>query len=352
MGRLYSWGANTYGQLSLGHCDDVHLPTLTTNLRTLDEASVDRNVCPVEMEGGANHMMMIDENGNLFACGDNRNAQLFLPHSSSDDPLNSEGTLARFSRVMSGVVSVACGWDFSVVALKNGSVFHSSHQGRLFDDDFGGRRVIKVSCGVHHSFALTEDHISFGFGGNKNGELGLNLQDSNRRWIKVAEGVKDVKAGQTHSLLLMQDGTLKFLGRNRFKQCPPDVIPGRIMHIGSGWNHTIVIAEDSTERDGGTCHAFYAHCYGKNDLGQLGNPDPTLHYNCFVLPFKPVDLRVGSEHAMILFDNGEIITWGWNEHGTCACTPSLSAMPKILDNLNGKAVLIGCTFAGCFAFVE
>ena len=352
MGGLYSWGANTYGQLSLEHCDDVHQPTLTTSSRALDKSSIDQDTQLVDMEGGANHMMIIDENGNLFACGDNRNSQLFLVHPSECGALKSEGKLTRFTKVMGGVASVACGWDFSVVAMKNGSVLHSSHQGRLFDDDFGGKRVCKVSCGVHHSFALTEDHVLFGFGDNKSGELGSNIKDSNRRWIKVAEGVKDVKAGASHSLLLMQDGTLKFLGRSKFKQCPPDIIPGKIRHIGSGWNHTIVITEVLEAREGVTCQAFYVHCYGKNDLGQLGNPDPTLHYNCFVLPLKPIDLRVGSEHAMVLFGNGKIIIWGWNEHGTCARAPSLMTMPEILNHFDRKVVLIGCTFAGCFAFVE
>ena len=54
---------------------------------------------------------------------------------------------------------------------------------------------------------------------------------------------------------------------------------------------------------------------------------------------------------MILFDNGRIMIWGWNEHGTCACTPSLAVTPRILNDLGGNAVSIGCTFAGCFAFV-
>ena len=167
----------------------------------------------------------------------------------------------------------------------------------------------------------------------------------------MSENVKGVAAGLNHSLLWMQDGTLRFLGKNKFNQDPgAKMASGRVIHVGSGWNHTIVV----TEEDGNAgCHAFHAHCYGKNDMGQLGSMDVSLHHHRFALPFKPVDLKVGSEHAMILFENGGIMIWGWNEHGTCACSPSLAVTPTILNNLEGNAVMfIGCTFAGCFALVE
>ena len=339
MPSLYSWGANTHGQLSLGHCEDVYQPSLTTCSWT---SSLEKNTAIIEMEGGANHMMILDDDGNLYACGDNRNGQLFIPS-------HSETKLMEFKRVMSEVASVACGWDFSVVARKDGSVIHSNYQGRVFNSDFEGKKVCKVSCGVHHSFALTEDHVLFGLGSNKHGELGSNVKDSTEHWAKMSENVKEVAAGLNHSLLWMEDGTLRFLGKNKFNQDPSaKVASGRVIHVGSGWNHTIVITEQY-----GSSQTFHAHCYGKNDMGQLGSMDTNLHYHCFALPFKPIDLRVGSEHALILFENGRIMIWGWNEHGTCACSPSLTVNPRILNNIEGHAVtFIGCTFAGCFAVVE
>ena len=272
---IYSWGANTRGQLSLEHCEDVHQPALTT-CPWMD--SIGKDVKITEMDGGANHMMIIDGEGNLYACGDNRNSQLLLPS-------HSETKLTTFAKVMGGVTSVSCGWDFSVAARRDGSVLHSNHPGRIFENEFGGKRVCKVSCGVYHCFALAEDHALFGFGSNKHGELGQNVKSADALWTRVAGNVKDVKAGLNHSLLLMQDGTLQFLGRNKFGQCPPSTITsGRILGIGSGWNHTIIIT-------GTESHAFHAHCYGKNDMGQLGSADTTLNYHCFGLPFKPLDLQ-------------------------------------------------------------
>ena len=133
-------------------------------------SSLEKDARIIGMEGGANHVMILDDEGNLYACGDNRKAQLFLPS-------HSEAKVMEFKRVMSEVASVACGWNFSVLARKEGSVLHSNHQGRVFDDDFGGRMVCKVRCGVHHSFALTQDHVLFGLGSNKHGELGSSAQD-------------------------------------------------------------------------------------------------------------------------------------------------------------------------------
>jgi len=47
--------------------------------------------------------------------------------------------------------------------------------------------------------------------------------------------------------------------------------------------------------------------WGRNDHGQLAPRD---------LP-RAVKLAVGSEHALILSEEGEVTAWEWGEHGNC-----------------------------------
>lgn len=30
-----------------------------------------------------------------------------------------------------------------------------------------------------------------------------------------------------------------------------------------------------------------------------------------------VDLHLGAEHGLVVIKSGEVMTWGWNEHGNC-----------------------------------
>lgn len=66
-GHVWSYGANTFGQLGLGHTEDQDHP------RRIDYP------CPIwDISCGDNHSLLLDTNYDIWVMGDNRNGQLAI----------------------------------------------------------------------------------------------------------------------------------------------------------------------------------------------------------------------------------------------------------------------------------
>ena len=67
---LFGWGANSHGQLGLGHKSEQENRPKHVNCSTV--------LCQVS--GGGGHTLAVDKDGTLFVCGWNRFGQLGLGH--------------------------------------------------------------------------------------------------------------------------------------------------------------------------------------------------------------------------------------------------------------------------------
>lgn len=116
--NLYSWGANSYGQLGLGNQDDHLLPQKVVLPETLDGTILNQPVANriKSITGGGGHSIIIQDDGSLFTCGNNCNGQLGLNHYNN---------IAAFTRVNlpAVILQASAGWDFTVVLSDRGEVF-------------------------------------------------------------------------------------------------------------------------------------------------------------------------------------------------------------------------------------
>lgn len=84
--------------------------------------------------------------------------------------------------------------------------------------------IIAVSCGHHHSLALSKSGYVYSWGHNAFGQLGIGCRDRFRnipiRVRVIAEDilVSKVACGQNHSLILSTEGMVYAFGRNNFGQ--------------------------------------------------------------------------------------------------------------------------------------
>lgn len=326
--RLLAWGANGEGQLGTGSTEDVHTPQPV--LGDFDATEI------AHLAGGANHAFLLAKDGVLYGSGDNRARQLGI-----------EGVRhTRFVRVAESVSMISCGWSHSMRVDRNGATWAcgSNARGQLPEScpawtevPIGDAAPVRLVCGVFHSLLLASDGVLYGLGQNRHGQLGSQNAAQLLSWTPVAAGVKDVAAGLQHTLILYSDDTFGLFGLQKHGQQPRELC-GAIRFIGSGWNHVVVVTCQGT--------AWSASCFGKNDLGQLGHPDASLRRHRFSLPAPVRELQVGAEHCVVLLESGDVMTWGWNEHATCADTPSNSCTPQIVAH---NVDLVGVTYAGCFA---
>ncbi|NXV79647.1 SRGEF factor, partial [Atlantisia rogersi] len=159
-------GANSYGQLGLGHKEDVLVPQLLKDVscKCQDIKSI---------AGGGGHSAIITGAGELFVAGHNKDGQLGLTH--TEDVL-------RFTlcTALSGfcVKQVACGWDFTIILVGSGLVLScgSNSFGQLGVPQLSGpclipqkieslkEVVVDVAAGLRHALAATENGSVFQWG--------------------------------------------------------------------------------------------------------------------------------------------------------------------------------------------
>ncbi|XP_045871983.1 secretion-regulating guanine nucleotide exchange factor isoform X4 [Meles meles] len=283
---LFAWGANSYGQLGLGHKEDVLLPQQLSDF------------CKPEyirrITGGGGHSAVITDGGGLFVCGLNKDGQLGLGH--TEDVLYF--TACR-SLLGCPILQVACGWDFTIILTESGQVLScgSNCFGQL-GVPHGPRRcvvpqaieqllrekVVCIAAGLRHALAATASGVVF--------QWGTGLASSGRRlcpgqtlppFLTAREpsrvtGLENSKvtcvlAGSDHSASLTDAGELYVWGSNKHGQLAslaaflpiPQKIEAhcfqneKVTSVWSGWTH--LVAQTETGK---------VFTWGRADYGQLG----------------------------------------------------------------------------------
>jgi alpha-tubulin suppressor-like RCC1 family protein len=227
---VWSWGADNFGQIGDGpHPGDV--------------AATRRKTLPIGHAGliavavGEHHSLALDDNGSVWAWGDNSYGQLGTgDNTGRDRPVQVHG--------IGQITAIAAGWNFSLALDTNTRVWAWGHNGwkqlgngtddtsnhgipkkvRNLDniDDLTG--VTAIAAGLGHSLAVLHDRTVCVWGSTWEGQGGTGksglfyhtpvkvLSDTTKN-AELAD-VTTVAAGHYHSLALHTDGTVSAWGWN------------------------------------------------------------------------------------------------------------------------------------------
>ncbi|KAF7233148.1 hypothetical protein EG68_10971 [Paragonimus skrjabini miyazakii] len=125
----------------------------------------------------------------------------------------------------------------------------------------------------------------------------------------------------------------------------PDSFGGRpVVQTASGWSNVLALTDTGV-----------VFTWGRSDLGQLGRPhlSDCLSGSPRTPEFDPlpgrvsfgdddgsvtriVDIRAGSEHCLAVDSDGNLWTWGWNEHGMCGVLENTLSENDSLDCPGGN----------------
>ncbi|XP_023406574.2 secretion-regulating guanine nucleotide exchange factor isoform X4 [Loxodonta africana] len=344
-------GANSYGQLGLGHKEDVLLPQ---QLNDFCEPG-----CVRRITGGGGHSTVVTDEGGLFVCGLNKDGQLGLGH--TEDVLYFTPCTSLLG---CPIQQVACGWDFTIILTESGQVL--SCGSNLFGQlgvPHGPQRcvvpqviellreeVVCVAAGLRHALAATASGIVFqwGTGLASSGRrlcpgqtlpLFLTAKEPSRVTGLETSKVRCVLAGSDHSASLTDAGELYVWGSNKHGQLSAQAaflpVPQKIeVHcfqnekvtaVWSGWTH--LVAQTETGK---------VFTWGRADYGQLGRkleahegwkqekqesslpclkPRNSVPSSLHCLT-GAIEVSCGSEHNLAVM-GGVCYSWGWNEHGMC-----------------------------------
>merc|ERR1712136_265901 len=143
-GQVYAWGLNVKGQLGMGDMRNRKTPTLI-------EALKDQTIVAVAV--GRQHCLLLNDMGEVFACGDNAKGQCGIGKARTTTCL----PVKVDDKTMGPVKSVRCSDEFSLFLTEDGKVFAcgSPENGQLGhgreDKEIGVNKVI-----FHYAYTPNE----------------------------------------------------------------------------------------------------------------------------------------------------------------------------------------------------
>lgn len=340
MAGVLTWGQDHLGQLGLNRSLYSTNPVIINDTGPLAGKQVTRVV------DGNDHALALTADGLLFAWGDNDDGQL---GSGNTRPENRPAPVSMAAFNGKTVVGIAAGWDFSLAWTSDGSVFawgrSEAGQCGLFTPrvltprliNTGAlttRSVTKVVAGSYFALALMSTGELVAWGDNRFGQLGDGTTTNADIPLLVSEApelsgleIKEVAAGNFHSLAVASDGRIFSWGLNEFSQLGragnarmpglvdmTGVLAGKkVQKVTASYSHTVALTEDGL---------LYA--WGDNfDYTFLGNYTLTADTSqtpCAVRmdefgTRRIVQVASGQNHNMALADDGTLYVWGYNYYG-------------------------------------
>jgi uncharacterized repeat protein (TIGR02543 family) len=308
-GKSYLWGLNDTGQLASGNLESIYRPIETLNLNSSDQI--------LKFELMDNFTGALTNNGRLFFWGREEQGRLSLNYGSSVETYTSPKEITNQFIIENGdkIMDFSMSEGAGTAITTNGRIFTWGWQqyGSLGNGTISGpyytsyyfiliypnsdriinisnnfsldnlEKIVNVDRGKNHAAAITNLGKLFLWGSNSRGQVGNGtFVDqttptllNNRMQLTVNEKVIDVSLGSEHSGAITSNGRIFMWGKN-----------------GNG---------ESIEN--------------LNNLNDINSPlDKT---NSFLLNAdeKLVDIELGSSFSTALTNQGRVFTWGSNWAG-------------------------------------
>lgn len=313
--------------------------------------------------GGGHTLIAVDDGRRVFACGWNNKGQLGL--GDLKDRTEFEEIQLKL-RDDERIQQLSCGWDTSAVLTSHNRlfVFGGNAFNQLGLENIKenvtlprelklpeGEKPLEISLAMRHILIRTEDRIFI------SGKSQV-LKDIRHQKMEIEEYppfvafkpnevVDKLSSGQHHIIYSScSGGKIAGIGQNKFYQTEVLNFPEQIVDICSGWTHNAALTAPGE-----------VFLWGRNCYGQLGTGKTT---ECEGIPIKlnihekVHKISLGSEHGLVQTVNGNIYTWGWNEHGNCGngTTENVLTPERIEIPGSKKASLSVCGAGFCFVVVN
>lgn len=318
-GSIMGIGYNSYGQLGLGHKDNI---TEFTKLPI--DGDVKNIVC-----GDYNTLVLL-EDGRLFVTGYNSNGQLGLGHKEHIT------AFTEVTDIPDNIKNIDCAGSNSAILTEDGKLYTCGYNyyGQLglglpmnSDNDVSKftlvpdiENVKKVSYGGSHCLILLENGDVYGAGYNGNGQLGIYNTTNKNVFTKISySNVKDISCGGSHSVIIDSSYRIRVAGYNYYGQLGIGD-SGRNAQNQTSFTPLIDLYNTSLVACGDNS-VFIDSSYGKfvagsNYYGQLGvgdNKNKYIFTNLSISPIKKI--CIGSIHTVVLLESGHVQVTGDNSYG-------------------------------------
>jgi alpha-tubulin suppressor-like RCC1 family protein len=309
-GTVWAWGSKQFGQTGTGV-----------------GSSSSKDLTPVQVLGlpkikaiaaGGYHSLALDENGLVYAWGQNSSGQL--------------GT---------GSTGAPQGTPVQVPGLST---------------------ISAIAAGENHSLAMGANGEIWAWGTNSNGQLGLGVLSGGTyptyyptpAQVSIQDGAAAIAAGSLHSLAVSKSGAVWAWGNNYRGQIgngksgaySKQIAPYNVSLGGAG---AVAVA-------GGRYHslALLANgtlmAWGDNDYGQLGIGNKTMKTSPEAVPGLTgvTQITAGYYFTLARVSSGAVWAWGTDSSGQLGdgnATSTGSTIPQVVPGLDALVIAAGYSFA-------
>ena len=182
------------------------------------------------------HVLVLMENGDLYAQGDNLYAQL-----GQNDRNPHEG----MQFVMSDVKAIAAGSYFSACVTEDGELYWwgylvqqmgGNEVANTFDPEYLGNGFVDVEAGTCTLTALKEDGTVWTMGSSAYGARGDGTESHlTREPAQVFSGAVEIASGENHTLVRTASGDVYGWGDNSSQQLLPHQLKGVTVYDDEGY---------------------------------------------------------------------------------------------------------------------
>jgi len=303
-GTLWGCGENRDGQLGDGTKTDKSIPVVI--MRDIQS-----------MVAGYYHSLILKTDNTLWACGNNQYGQL------GDGTTTDRLTPVQ---VMSNVRTMATGNYHSLILKTDNTLWAcgNNQYGQLGDGTTTDRltpvqvaiAINSVAAGFDFTLLLKLDNTLWGCGSNSEGAIGRGTYYSYSIPVEVTSGVKNITAGDRCSLFLKSDSTLWVTGYNMFQKlgiyslreniiAPVKVLSSNKNILAAlGRFHSLLLESDNT-----------VWACGVNSYGQLGD-GTTSDRKTFGQTMSNVqNIAAGYEYSLFIKTDNTLWACGRNDKG-------------------------------------
>jgi alpha-tubulin suppressor-like RCC1 family protein len=319
----------------------------------------------IAVAAGGSHSLVLDNEGNVYAAGNNNDGQLGFNNNNAIHYINGNckmgGVLFNytyycevFTKVSSlegkNITAVAAGDHDSLALDSNGNVYteaydYDGHSAFVAATSLEGKNIIAISARGNGYFALDGNGKVYVAGVNSYGQLGLGDTNNRDDFTEVVslngKHIIYIAAGEYHTLAIDSDGKVYATGenygqlglgdnndRNTFTEVTS--LSGKnITAVAAGSYHSLAIDSDGK-----------VYATGEN-YGQLGLGDNNDR-NTFteVTSLNGVTaISAGAYHSLILDGTGKVYGAGSNSYGQLGLGNADSSYTFVeIPSLNGKNI--------------
>ncbi|MEM7129910.1 MAG: hypothetical protein AAF702_26490 [Chloroflexota bacterium] len=329
---------------------------LTAYESSLDDLVPLDNV--IQVAAGYLHTCVLTSLGNVKCWGGNIDGQL------GDGTTINRPTPVSVSGLVDNVVAISAGSDHTCALLNEGSVrcwgnneFGQLGDGTLIDQPAPvvvtglASHVIGISAGVSHTCALvagpeTNETSVQCWGQNQDGQLG-NGSTTNRVTPVAVAGLSGsiiaIAAGSAHTCAIVADDTAKSVTTSTF-------MTSTVNATNTDDNSSAYSIHSAQRSPHGADTTGGLKCWGKNDLGQLGdgtNTNRTTPTDVSGLATGVQAVSIGGgiwdfgSHTCSLIlhsdNSNEVQCWGYNGWGQLGDGTTINrATPVLVNGLNSE----------------